>query len=336
MVAAWPTVVSAAPKKTKAGPAKKAKVTKAADEAPSGEPKVIVATVNGEEIDEAEVEQVVQAATGGREVAEEAIDALRASALDQVINRRLVAADLDREKKSFNEEELDGMVEGLTKQLERQQTTLEKFLADRKLTIEALRRQMAWDARWRLRLEKELTDEALEKFFEDHRQDLDGTEVRVSHILLRVEESSNPDSLAITLDKAKKLRGQLEAGELTFAEAAEKYSSGPSRKRGGDLGFIPRHDQMVEAFSAAAFALQQQEISQPVVTPFGVHLIQCTEIKPGEKTWQDVRAELEVLLAQDLFARLADKLRKKATITFTGAMPYFDAQSRQLIHAPAP
>ena len=70
---------------------------------------------------------------------------------------------------------------------------------------------------------------------------------------------------------------------MTFADAAEKYSAGPSRAKGGDLGFIPRHGIMVEPFARAAFVLAKGEISPPMATVFGIHLITVTDVKPGDE-----------------------------------------------------
>jgi parvulin-like peptidyl-prolyl isomerase len=71
---------------------------------------------------------------------------------------------------------------------------------------------------------------------------------------------------------------------------------------------------MDEAFSRAAFDLQRGKLSQPIVTPFGVHLVQCLEIRPGEKTAADCREELRLAIAQELFDRLAAEERRRAKV----------------------
>ena len=97
------------------------------------------------------------------------------------------------------------------------------------------------------------------------------------------------------------------------------------------MGFIPRHDRMGEDFSRTAFALDKGQISEPVTTRFGVHLIQCTEVRPGKSTWREARRALAESLSRRLFAELALAGRKRTTIKYTGAMPYFEPGTKKLV-----
>ncbi len=231
----------------------------------------------------------------------------------------------------MTEEELDAAQAKVVTQLEAQKTTLERFLSDRHLTRDAFRKQLAWQLLWERTMEKQLTDDVLEDYFDDHRKEFDGSEVRASHILLRAAKSNDPAVLNTTLKTAAALRAEIEAGKYTFAEAAAQFSSGPSREKEGDVGFFPRHGLMVEPFSRAAFGLPIGEISQPVLSPFGIHLIKVTEIKPGKKAWTEVREELKPPAAQALFDKLAKIERDKAKIQFTGAWPHFKPDTRELV-----
>ena len=102
------------------------------------------------------------------------------------------------------------------------------------------------------------------QYFGIHRRELDGSRVSVSQILLR-PAASGREVLARRAGEAG--RGHppgILAGEISFADAAEKYSAGPSAKQGGRLGDFARHGAMDEAFSRAAFALKIGEVSPPV------------------------------------------------------------------------
>jgi len=90
-------------------------------------------------------------------------------------------------------------------------------------------------------------------------------EVRASHILVGTEQEAND------------LKARIEAGE-SFADLAKQYSSCPSGKSGGDLGYFKK-GQMVKPFEDAAFSLPVNKVSNPVKTQFGYHLIEVTDRK---------------------------------------------------------
>lgn len=92
---------------------------------------------------------------------------------------------------------------------------------------------------------------------------LDIHEVRASHILVK------------TRKEAVQIKKQIENGDITFEQAAEEYSMCPSRQFGGDLGYFNRK-QMVQQFADTAFDLKVGEISDPVGTKFGWHIIKTT------------------------------------------------------------
>jgi len=88
-------------------------------------------------------------------------------------------------------------------------------------------------------------------------------EVRASHILVPTEQ------------EAKDLKTRIENGE-DFAQLAQQHSQCPSGRSGGDLGFFGK-GMMVPEFEKAAFNSQVNEVSSPVKTQFGYHLIKVTE-----------------------------------------------------------
>lgn len=90
-------------------------------------------------------------------------------------------------------------------------------------------------------------------------------EVRASHILVKDET------------KALELYENIKSGKEDFAQAAMEYSSCPSKRNGGDLGFFSK-GKMVKPFEDAAFSLEKGELSQPIQTQFGWHLILVTDI----------------------------------------------------------
>ncbi|MBI2824619.1 MAG: peptidylprolyl isomerase [Planctomycetia bacterium] len=299
---------------------------------PSG---TVAAKVDGEPVDVSDVNRLLKMSLRDRPLPKDAIPMLEATALDQVINRRLITLFLDRNKISVTEADIDKTIAEREKAFVKQGTPLAEALGQNGLTAEEYRDQVEWELRWAKYLRSYVTDAELEKYFQAHHQDFDGTEVRVSHILFRPSGEVDEAKVKELTDRAGKLRDEIIGQLSTFAEAAKRYSDGPSRAHGGDIGFIPRHGIMDEAFSQAAFSLKKGEICLPVVSSFGVHLIQCTDVRPGKKTWRDVRKELEPTLKRDAFTDVAEKMRKTTPIEYTGAVSYKKPGSTEIVKAGA-
>lgn len=80
------------------------------------------------------------------------------------------------------------------------------------------------------------------------------------------------------------------------------------------MGWFPYQGKMPLAFSQAAFQLKTGDISEPVVSPFGVHLIHVTARQPGELSFDDVRKEIIERISQELWRQTADGERKKTKV----------------------
>jgi len=120
--------------------------------------------------------------------------------------------------------------------------------------------------------------------------------VRARHILIHVDKDAPQADQDAAKAKAEKIRGELVAGK-DFAAAAKEYSDDKgSKDKGGELGFNER-GSWVKPFADAAFALKPNEISQPVLSPFGYHLIQVEEKKPEQdRTLDQAKGEIAVTL----------------------------------------
>ncbi|MHB8875233.1 MAG: peptidylprolyl isomerase [Myxococcaceae bacterium] len=116
--------------------------------------------------------------------------------------------------------------------------------------------------------------------------------VKARHILIKVDADAPKEAKDEARLKALNIKKELDAGK-DFAELAKQFSEDPgSKESGGDLGFNER-GAWVPAFSDAAFALKAGEVSAPVETQFGLHLIKVEEKKPPEKKeLKDVEGEI--------------------------------------------
>ncbi len=147
-----------------------------------------------------------------------------------------------------------------------------------------------------------LTDDALHKVYDEAVKQLPPEEeVHARHILVPTE------------DEAKEIEAELKNG-ADFATLAKEKSKDPGAADGGDLGYFTK-DQMVPEFSAAAFKLDKGQISDPVHTQFGWHIIKVEDkrIKPTP-TFDELKPQLENYVAHKAQAELVASLRKDATI----------------------
>ena len=113
-----------------------------------------------------------------------------------------------------------------------------------------------------------------------------------SHILLKVDQNATPEQVEEARQRIEAVHQLAIAGE-DFAELAAEYSEGPSKTKGGDLGTFSRQD-MVKPFSDKAFAMQAGEISEPVRTDFGWHIIKVEQVNPASiRSLDEARSEIE-------------------------------------------
>lgn len=164
------------------------------------------------------------------------------------------------------------------------------------------RRQVLQQAYLARRVNPELTEAKLRARYESDIASKPGAEeVSARHILVATEA------------EARAIQKALKEG-ADFAEQAKAKSIGPSGPRGGDLGFFKAED-MVPEFSKAAFALKVGEISEPVKTEFGWHIIRVDERRSQPvPSFEDSVDELRQTVAQEVVGKVMEDLRGKADI----------------------
>ena len=177
--------------------------------------------------------------------------------------------------------------------------------ARKKLLMEGLLQSIGKEA---------LTDEAMHKVYDEAVKQIgDEKEVHARHILFRVAAGDEKASKEAE-EKIKAVIARLKKGE-DFAKVAGEVTEDPSGKaNGGDLGYFSK-DQMVPEFSEAAFKLENGQISDPVKTQFGWHVIKVEDkrVKPAPK-FEEVKPQIENFVVRKAQAELVTKLRAEAKI----------------------
>ena len=160
-----------------------------------------------------------------------------------------------------------------------------------------------------LSINETVTPEEIAAYYEANRETFQQEEqVNARHILIAVDENAADKEVAAAEKKIKKVLAKAKSGQ-DFAKLAKKYSEGPSAPKGGELGWFS-HGAMVKPFEDAAFALKKGEVSKPVRTRFGWHLIKIEDVrKAGQKELDQVKDEISGMIAQEKAAdSITDKL----------------------------
>ncbi len=144
-----------------------------------------------------------------------------------------------------------------------------------------------------------VSQDEIKKYYREHQKDFLQPEMRkVSHILIRVKNKSDKKAWETARKEILEIKKKLKKG-ISFSSLAKKYSQGPSASRGGDIGWIKKGDT-IEAFQKVAFSLKKGEVSGPVKTPFGYHLIKVEDIREaGEKPLNEVEDNIRQILARE-------------------------------------
>lgn len=161
-----------------------------------------------------------------------------------------------------------------------------------------------------------MDDAELRKYYDEHKADFE--QVRARHILIRTKGSPMPadsNKKELTdeeaLAKAQEIRKKIMDG-ADFAKLASEESDDSSKTAGGDLNFFKR-GQLVPPFEQAAFAMKVGDVSEPVKTPFGYHIIKVEDKR--EETFEQAKPDIERKLQPERSKSAVEDLVKKASVT---------------------
>jgi len=256
----------------------------------STEAAAVVATVNGQpihlyDLHRAFLNQLQQIEAQQGTVPGRSYEAVRYQALDLLVGSLVLNQEIAKRNFSASPSEVDAELQRII-DLFPSEEDYKSQLQAAGLTEEILRAQLAEEVKYN-KLTQEImgdvpvSEEEIKEAYE---------QVRTSHILIRPSGDSEEDWAAAE-EKAWEIYSQVDVEN--FAEIAESVSDDSSALQGGDIGFVPRGATVAE-YDKVAFSLQTGEISEPVRSTYGYHIITVTDrlVAEGED-FEAVRSDLE-------------------------------------------
>jgi parvulin-like peptidyl-prolyl isomerase len=263
-------------------------------------------------------------AVGARGDQLELLKQLRREAMDLMIEQTLVGQAAEKEGIEADPDEVDRQVEEL-RDMYGSDDVLRMKLGEDGFTEESYRRHVARMIAAKRYLDRiradasDVSDGELELFYEDNEARLTLPEqVRVRHILLTWKPLGTQDDRAALHEQMQPILERARAGE-DFEALATQYSEDYATKgNGGDTGLFPR-GTMVPAFEQVAFSLGLGEVSDPVETVFGVHILRLEERQaPRLLPLEEIRDELREYVREEKMEAAVqakiDQLRAAADI----------------------
>lgn len=288
----------------------------------------LIAIVNGKGITKVDYERQLliaeqQLTNQGQVFDETKMEDFKASILENLIDGELLFQESQKRGLNISEERIGEQFDAVKNQFNSTEE-FDRAMGEMNYTENSLKEDIGRRIAVEEFIEKEISknisvsDEESLEYYDNHPEFFTEPEkIKASHILIRIEETSNTAQKEEALEKIKEIKKKFEAGE-DFAALATTYSEGPNNIQGGDLGYFQR-GQMVKPFEDAAFSLKTGEISDIVETQYGYHLIKVTNRQPEVKVPFDYMKERinEYLKQNKIMSEVAvllEKMRTEATI----------------------
>lgn len=243
--------------------------------------------------------------------------------VDRLVDQSLIEAQMDRAKiPPPGAQEVQRELEAFIDRYPNRQA-YEGFLRWTGVDEAQLQEELRRSLRLQAYLEQEegvrVTEEEVRRHYQkDKHRYHQPEEVRAGHILLKLDRDADAATIARRKAEAVAIVKEARKPGADFDALARQRSEGPTASRGGELGFFTR-ERMVPPFSRAAFSMKPGEVSDPVRTKFGWHVIKVYERKDKRtQTFDEVRGQIHEQLERreqrEAVEKLLERLKRKAEI----------------------
>ena len=303
--------------KTEATAEKKVKADEAAESVKETRDDV-VATVNGEEIFRKELDLRLGVY---KRMNQEVTRAVQIDVISRLAMKVLLNQFIEGQNIVVSDGEMQGRLEQLKYLLRSNPKYSEKPLGEILETQGSNIGELEGEIRRTLALSKYLDqrvgDDEKSSYFESNIGVFNGEKVKLSHILIDTTKLKTDAELKTAKQKIEEVKKEIDNG-ADFAETAEKYSTCSSAKDGGDVGFYEKSGSLVEELDEVAFSMKVGEISEPVKTQFGYHIIKVTgKVEGKDVSYEDVEDMVHFYLTERKKDALLKGLYEKAEIEIT-------------------
>ncbi len=277
------------------------------------DPNEVIATVNGEDILRLELDKILDKVKD--KVSKSRLHIVERRILDDLVTQLLLKQFIKKEGIHVEllriEDEIGKFRENLKKNPDTKDKTLETLLEEQGGSVEELR--IALDISFSIDayLDRTVPEEEIKEYFTNNTGNFNGETVTASHILIDTRNIKEEEGLDAAKKKVEKIKEELDQG-ADFAKLAEENSDCPSARTGGQLGTFGR-SEMVKEFTDTAFAMDINNISEPVKTQFGYHIIKVTDKQEGKDvTFEDLKDRVKIALYNEKTVNLIQGLTKNA------------------------
>ena len=278
----------------------------------------VIAVINGEKILRLTFDKRLNVF---RRMNQEVTDVIKMQVVDQLTKKVLLKQFVEKQEISASAEDIKAEIEKIKFFLQNNPANkdkpLDEILETQGSSVTELEEEVSRALALSKYLESSVTDADKQSYFDANKDAFNGAKVKASHVLIDTRNLKTDAEL----EEAKKMidivKIEIDKG-ADFAEMARKYSNCPSAENGGDIGFFQRKGSIVEEFAVVAFAMKAGEISEPVKTQFGYHIIKVTEKEDGKDVnYADVSDMVDFVYMQLKTESLLKELHDKAEINIT-------------------
>ncbi len=224
----------------------------------------------------------------------------RESILKQLIDKELLDQKIKAETITVDEKTLETEFADYKKMF-RTDENFERYLKSSDISEaqirDNIRHNLAVQKLLETRGDLAVTPEEVKAYYDENQKRYEVKEqVRASHILFKVGKKDGEAAANEAKKKADEVYKLAAKADADFAALAKEHSQGPTASRGGDLSFFTR-GRMVPEFEQKAFGMKVGEVSAPIKTQFGWHIIKVTDKKEGrQRPFDEVQESIEKLL----------------------------------------